>query len=172
MECSYHCNKTAHATQEPCACFLAPVGRRLPYRPTSDINARTVVQDRPMQKRNHPMRQHARQHLEEQLHRLAQQRRKTTQKLRALTRQTRQAQRYRHGEYVELAGLALLDPGTLLGGLCELATLLTDPERLVRWKMRGDIRLEAHRRHKARRRCGASSMDKGLSETETEGTQV
>jgi hypothetical protein len=56
--------------------------------------------------------------------------------LRALARQTRQAQRFRHGEYVELAGLAHLDPGTLLGGLCELATMLTDAERVAihAWK--------------------------------------
>jgi hypothetical protein len=105
------------------------------------------------------MRQHAQQHLEAQLRRLGQQRHKTKQKLRALARQTRQAQRYRHGEYVELAGLAHLDPGTLLGGLCELATLLTNPECIARWKVQGEAQLETHRRHKAYRRRPALSRD-------------
>jgi hypothetical protein len=109
------------------------------------------------------MKQYARQHLEEQLRRLAQQRHKTTQKLRALARQTRQAQRYRHGEYVELAGLAHLDPGTLLGGLCELAALLTDPERLARWKVRGDASLEAQRQRKAHRKRSALLTVDGVS---------
>ena len=118
------------------------------------------------------MRQHAQQHLEAQLQRLAQQRHKTRQKLRALARQTRQAQRYRHGEYVELAGLAHLDPDTLLGGLCELATLLTVSERMARWKAKGDARLAERRRRKAHHRRLASSVDGGTSEAETEGTQA
>jgi hypothetical protein len=118
------------------------------------------------------MRQPAQQHLEAQLQQLAKQRHKTKQKLRALARQTRQAQRYRHGEYVEIAGLAHLDPDTLLGGLCELATLLNDPERIAHWKVRGDARLKAHYRHKTHRRRGPSSVDKGISGTETEGTQA
>ena len=104
------------------------------------------------------MRQKAQQHLEAQLQRFAQQRDATKQKLRALARQTRQAQRSRHGEYVELAGLAHLDPGTLLGGLCELATMLTDAERVARWKARGDTRLEAHRRRKAHRKRAVGSL--------------
>jgi hypothetical protein len=83
------------------------------------------------------MQKKARQYLEAQLHRLAQQQHTTKQKLRALTRQTRLEQRYRQGEYVELAGLAHLDPGTLLGGLCELAAMLTDLERVARWKVQG-----------------------------------
>ena len=118
------------------------------------------------------MRQHAQQHLDAQLRRLAQQRDKTKQKLRALTRHTRQAQRYRHGAYVELAGLAHLDPGTLLGGLYELATLLTDPERVVRWKVQGDAQLETHRRRKAHRRHSVSSVEGGISEAETKGVQA
>jgi hypothetical protein len=117
------------------------------------------------------MRQPAQQHLEAQLRRLAQQRHKTQQKLRALARQTRQAQRYRHGEYVELAGLAHLDPGTLLGGLCELATLLTEPARVARWKVQGESRLETHRR-KAHRQHPAWSVESGVSNAETGGTQV
>jgi hypothetical protein len=143
-----------------------------PYRPTYDIDARLVVRDFSVQRRNHPMRQDTRQHLEEQLRRLAQQRHKTKQKLRTLTRQTRQAQRYRHGEYVELAGLAHLDPGTLLGGLCELATLITDLERVARWKVRGDTRLAAHRRRKSHRQHDASSVHEGISEMKTEGMQT
>jgi hypothetical protein len=118
------------------------------------------------------MRQHAQQHLEEQLRRLAQQRVNTKKKLRALARQTRQAQRYRHGEYVELAGLANLDPGTLLGGLCELAALLTDPKHLARWKVAGDSWLDAHRRQKGHRRRPALSEDDGVATTETEATQT
>jgi conjugative transfer protein TraD len=118
------------------------------------------------------MRQHARQHLEAQLRRLAQQRDKTKQKLRALTRQIRQAQRYRQGAYVELAGLAHLDPGTLLGGLCELAAMLTDPECVARWKVQGEARLDIHRRRKAHRRRPGSSVDGGSSDAETKCTQA
>jgi hypothetical protein len=84
------------------------------------------------------MRKKARQHLEAQLRRLVQQQNTTKQKLRMLTQQTHLEQRYRHGEYVQLAGLAHVDPGTLLGGLCELATLRTDPERVARWKVQGE----------------------------------
>jgi hypothetical protein len=118
------------------------------------------------------MRQRTRQHLEEQLQRLAQRQHHTKQKLRALTRHTRQEQYYRHGEYVELAGLAHLDPGTLLGGLCELAALLTDPKRVTRWKELGEARFVAHRHRKAHRRRPASSGDDGVSSVETEATQT
>jgi hypothetical protein len=118
------------------------------------------------------MRKTARQHLEAQLRRLAQQQHTTKQKLRALTRQTRQAQRYRQGEYVELAGLAHLDAETLLGGLCELAAMLTDPECIARWKVQGEAQLDAHRRRKAHRRRPASSVDGGSSAAGTQDTQV
>jgi hypothetical protein len=117
------------------------------------------------------MRRKAQQHLEAQLQRIEQQRHDAKQKLRALTRQTRHEQRSRHGEYVELAGLAHLDSGTLLGGLCELATLLTDPEYMGRWKTKGDARLAEHRRRKAHRRRLASSVDGGTSAMETKSTQ-
>jgi hypothetical protein len=137
-----------------------------------DVDAHTVVRNLPVRRRNHAMRQHAQQNLEKKLRRLAQQRANTKKKLRALARQTRQAQRYRHGEYVELVGLAHLDPGTLLGGLCELAAMLTDPERVARWKVQGDARLDAHRRRKAHRRPPASSVDSGSSDAETENTQA
>jgi hypothetical protein len=118
------------------------------------------------------MRQKAQQHLEVQLQRLAQQRDATKQKLRALARQTRQAQRSRHGEYVELAGLAHLDPGTLLGGLYELATMLTDAERVARWKVRGDTRLEAHRHRRSHRRRPTSSGDGDVADVKTEAMQA
>jgi hypothetical protein len=118
------------------------------------------------------MRQRAQQRLEEQLQRLAQRQNHTKQKLRALTRHTYQEQCYRHGEYVELAGLAHVDPGTLLGGLYELAALLTDPERVARWKVLGDVRLEAQRRRKAHRRRPASSVDGGVSNAATEATRT
>src|SRR5437867_3209845 len=98
------------------------------------------------------MRTKPRQHLEAQLQRLAQQQHTTKQKLRLLTRQTRLEQRYRHGEYVELAGLAHVDPATLLGGLRELATLLTDPVCVARWKVQGEAWLETHRRRTGHRR--------------------
>ena len=117
------------------------------------------------------MQRPARQHFEAQLRRLAQQRHKTKQKLRALARQTRQEQRYRHGQYVELAGLAHLDSGTLLGGLCELATLLTDPARVARWKAQGEVQLEIHRRRKVSRRHPASSVDGRTSDAKAEATQ-
>ena len=118
------------------------------------------------------MRKKAHQHLEAQLRQLAQQQNTTKQKLRMLTRQTRLEQRYRHGEYVELAGLAHVDPGTLLGGLCELAILFTDPERVTRWKVQGEARLGIHRRRKAHRRRPTSSVDGGVSNAETEGMQA
>jgi Conjugal transfer protein TraD len=118
------------------------------------------------------MRKKARQQLEAQLRRLAQQQHTAKQKLRALTRQTHLEQRSRHGEYVELAGLAHLDPDTLLGGLCELATLLTDPERLARWKAQGAARLSEHRRRKAHRRRPASSVESGRSAAGAGDTQA
>jgi hypothetical protein len=67
------------------------------------------------------MRQNARQHLEEQLRRLAQQWDGTKQKLRALARQTRQEQRYRYGDLVENVAMS---SGTLsrcvgVSGICE-----------------------------------------------------
>ena len=118
------------------------------------------------------MRRKSPQHLAAQLQRIEQQRHDAKQKLRALVRQTRQEQRRRHGEYVELAGLAHLDPGTLLGGLCELAMLLTDTERLARWKALGDKRLAEYRYRKAHRRRPASSMDGGRFEAETASPQA
>jgi hypothetical protein len=118
------------------------------------------------------MRRKSHQHLAAQLQRIKQQRHDAKQKLRALTRQTRHEQRHRHGEYVELAGLAHLDPGTLLGGLCELAMLLADTERLERWKALGDKRLAEYRYRKAHRQRPVSSVDGSRSETETESTQA
>jgi conjugative transfer protein TraD len=118
------------------------------------------------------MRHKAHQHLETQLQRLEQKRHAAKQKLRALARQTRQEQRSRHGELVELAALGHVDPGTLLGGLCELATLLTDPERVARWKVLGDARLEACRRRKAHRRRLESSGDGGTCAERIETVQA
>jgi hypothetical protein len=117
------------------------------------------------------MRQKTRQHLEEQLQRIEQQRDDTKRKLRALARQAQQEQRYRCGEYVELAGLAHLNPGTLLGGLCELATMLTDREQASRWKAVGDARLEEHRCRKAHR-SSVSSVDGDVSDASNKATQA
>jgi hypothetical protein len=114
----------------------------------------------------------AHQHLEAQLRRIEQQRHTAKQKLRALARQRRREQRSRHGEYVEVAGLAHLDSGTLLGGLCELATLLTDTERVARWKVQGDATLEAYRWRKAHRRRKTPSVEGGISVPKTQGTQT
>lgn len=97
------------------------------------------------------MPEKARQHLEEQLRRLEQQREDTKRKLRALARHTQREQRYRCGECVELAWLAHLDSGTLLGGLCEVATGLADRERAAQWKAVGDARLAEQRRRRAHR---------------------
>jgi hypothetical protein len=118
------------------------------------------------------MRHKVHQHLEAQLRRIEQQRHTAKQKLRALARQTRREQRARHGEYVELAGLAHLDPGTLLGGLYELAAMLTDPACVARWKVQGEARLDAHRRRKAHRRRSVSSVDGRSCDTETKSTQA
>jgi hypothetical protein len=125
-----------------------------------------------VERRKQTVRQSTQQHLEEQLQRLAKQQEKTKQKLRALARQTRQAQRYRHGEYVERAGLAHLDSGTLFGGLCELAEMLTDPECIARWKVLGDARLDANHRRKAHRKRSTPSTVHGVTpHIETESAQ-
>jgi len=108
------------------------------------------------------MRQNARQHLEAQLRRLAQQRDDTKQKFRALARQTRQKRRYRSGELVELAGLVHLDPETLLGGLGALAAMSTDSDTASRWKAVGEARLAEHRRRKAHRKRSALSTVDGV----------
>jgi len=74
---------------------------------------------------------------------------------------------------VELAGLAHLDPGTLLGGLCELATMITNREQASRLKALGDARLEEHRRRKAhRRRSESPTMDGEISDAETKHMQA
>lgn len=105
-------------------------------------------------------RQH---HLEQHLRRLEQQRQQTKRHLRALARQTQQALRHRCGALVELAGLAHLDPGTLLGGLCALAAQLAEPDTITRWKQDGEQRLAEYHRRKARRqrssRMDAASRD-------------
>jgi hypothetical protein len=108
------------------------------------------------------MLQNARQHLEKRLRRLVQQWDDTKQKLRALARQTRQEQRYQYGKLVELAGLVHIDAGTLLGGLCELATMITDRERALRWKALGDVRLAEHYRHRAHRKRSALLTVEGM----------
>jgi hypothetical protein len=113
--------------------------------------------------RSTTMSEKARQQLEEHLRRLEQQRRETQRKLRALVRQTQHELRYRCGELVELAGLAHLDPGTLLGGLCALADLLTDVDTAARWKTVGEVRLAAYRQRKARRKRPPLSGTDGIS---------
>jgi hypothetical protein len=140
--------------------------------PSHNDGTCTVVQNLPSSERKQTMRRQSPQHLAAQPQRIERQRHDTKQKLRALVRQTRHEQRRRHGEYVELAGLAHLDPGTLLGGLYELAMLLTDTERLARWKALGDKRLAEYRHRKAHRRRPASSVDGGHSEVETASTQA
>jgi hypothetical protein len=147
------------------------VSQRL-YFPSHNDGTRTVVQNLPSSERKRTMRRQSLQHPAAQLQRIEQQRHDTKQKLRALARQTRHEQRHRHGEYVELAGLAYLDPGTLLGGLCELAMRLTDTERLARWKALGDKRLAEYRSRKAHRRRPASSVDGERFEAETASTQA
>ena len=98
------------------------------------------------------MSEQARQHLEDHLRRLEQQRQQTKRKLRVLARQTQYEKRYRCGELVELAGLAHLDPETLLGGLCILADMLTDEDTAAQWKTIGEGRLANHNRSKARQK--------------------
>jgi hypothetical protein len=102
------------------------------------------------------MSEKERQQLEDHLRRLEQQRLEAKRKLRALARQTRDERWYRCGELVELAGLARLDPATLLGGLCELATHVTDAATAERWHATGEARLAAYRRRKAHRKTSAS----------------
>jgi hypothetical protein len=95
--------------------------------------------------RKESMRQNARQRLEVQLQRVAQQREDTKQKLRALARQAQHEQRYRSGELVELAGLVHLEPATLLGGLCALAAMSADNDTASCWRAVGEARLAEHR---------------------------
>ena len=101
------------------------------------------------------MSEKERQHLEDHLRRLEQQRLETKRKLWALARQTRDERWYRCGELVDLANLAHLDPATLLGGLCELATRVTDAATAERWHATGEARLAAYRRRKAHRKASA-----------------
>lgn len=60
--------------------------------------------------------------------------------------------RYRCGTLVELSGLAEVEPGILLGGLCELADMIHDESAASRWKVVGETKLEAQRRHKSHRK--------------------
>ena len=76
------------------------------------------------------MRQNARQHREAQRQRVAQQRDNTAWQPVFSHGQAQHEQRSRQGAYVALAGLAHVDPATLLGGLRALATLRTDPDLL------------------------------------------
>jgi hypothetical protein len=106
------------------------------------------------------MRAKARQQLEAQLLRLEHQRDDTKRKLRALVQQAQRKRRYQYGELVELAGLAQVDPGTLLGGLCALTTMLADGDTVSRWKGAGDALLADHRRRKGhRKRTARPSRD-------------
>src|SRR5262249_55730803 len=114
-------------------------------------------------RRNQTMWQNARQHLEAQLQLLAQQQGHTMQKPRIVARQTQQEQRYRHGEYVELAGLAHLDPGPLLGSLGAWAAMSPNSDTASRGKAVGEERLAEHRRCKAHRKRSALSSIDGVS---------
>lgn len=118
------------------------------------------------------MRKKGREHLEEQLKRIEQQRDETKRKLRALAWQTQREQRYRYGELVELSGLAQADPETLLGGLCELATMITDGNTASRWKGVGDAKLDTHRQRKAhRKRSTPPTVDGVARRAEPEDTE-
>jgi hypothetical protein len=109
------------------------------------------------------MRKKARQHLEDQLRRLEEQREETKRKLRVLAKQTQREQRYQYGVLVELAGLTTVDHGTLLGGLCDLAAMIADQDTASRWKTQGDAKIEEHRQRKAHRKRAATSMVDGSS---------
>ncbi len=78
------------------------------------------------------MRTKARHHLEEQLQRLAHQRQETKRKLCALARQERQERQTRCWELLELAGLAEVEPATLLGGFCALAEMMGNQDTVSR----------------------------------------
>jgi hypothetical protein len=98
------------------------------------------------------MRQRERQRLEAHLQRLKDKRQQvdgdiahTARKLRAAARHARQQRRLRFGELVELAGLDHLDPATVLGGLCEVAQLLHDPQVCARWQALGVSMLQTPR---------------------------
>jgi hypothetical protein len=109
------------------------------------------------------MRAKARQQLEAQLQRLEHQRDDTKRKLRALAQQAQRERQYQYGEFVELAGLAQVDPGTLLGGLCALTTMLTDDDTASRWKSAGDALLADHRRRKGHRKRTARPPGDGTT---------
>ena len=166
-ENTYHLAHARYATPVQCACCMeytvmliwgtridSVVSWRLCLS-VLDCDMHTESWCVPEGGRNQTMRQNARQHLEAQLQRLAQQREDTKKKLRALARQTQHEQRYRYGEFVERAGLVHLDPGTLLGGLCALAAMSTASDTASRWKVVGEARLAEHRRRKAHRKRSA-----------------
>jgi hypothetical protein len=50
--------------------------------------------------------------------------------------------------------------------------MLTDRERLARWKVQGEAQLDAHRRCKAHRRRPASSVDGGSAAAGTKRTEA
>ena len=110
------------------------------------------------------MRDTTRQHLENQLQRLEQQREETKRKLRTLARQAQRDRRYRCGALVELAGLAEVEPSMLLGGLCELADMIDDASAASRWKAIGETKLGAQRRRKSHRQHSVTpTMEEGAN---------
>jgi len=114
------------------------------------------------------MQDKTRQHLENQLRCLKQQREATKRKLRTLARQAQRDRRYRCGTLVELAGLAEVDPDILLGGLCELAEMIHDESTASRWKVVGETKLAAQRQRQSHRQpLVTSTMEEGALPTDS-----
>jgi hypothetical protein len=76
----------------------------------------------------------------------------TSRRLREATRSERQKQLIRYGELVEFAGLAYIDPSTLLGGLSDLQQRLLDPSIAVHCKITGEPLLDAYLQRKWHRK--------------------
>ena len=111
------------------------------------------------------MKKRERQRLETQLQRLkvkqaqlAEDITHTARQLRAAERYERQKQLLYYGELVELAALAQLDLGTLLGGLCDLRQRLHDPGMSAKWKAAGEPLLVAYLQRKWHRKQRSSPV--------------
>jgi Conjugal transfer protein TraD len=117
-----------------------------------------------MRKREHRRLETQLQRLKHKHHRLTADIAHTACRLREAAQYERQKRLLRYGELVELAGLAHTDPGTLLGGLCELGQCMLDPGTAARCQSIGAPLLATYLQRKWHRRRPSTL---GASETAT-----
>jgi hypothetical protein len=105
------------------------------------------------------MRGRERQRLETQLQRLKDKQHQLTTDITHMTRKLRDEARHErqkrlllYGELVEHAGLAHIDPGTLLGGLYDLEQRMRDPNAGTHYKAVGELLLAAYLQRKWHRK--------------------